>query len=170
MDKKYIDKITFDTSVELRGLVLDLTIDIERRIDDCLSEYFCKNEKVAIDLHECLWATERITLGSKKDILFILLKRHKPEYLKLNPTFLGLLDNLIPHRNIFAHLEIDYDRSGPTNDKYAIVFKKYKNGKIDPKTYTVTEIHQITHDLKEIAKRLSEITPIKPPQTSSATD
>jgi hypothetical protein len=147
----------FQKSIQLRGLVLDATIDIERKIDDYLSSYFCNDEIKGNELKEMLWFTERIALGGKKDIFFILIKRNKKDFLVKYPDFIDKLDKLIPHRNIFAHRSIDYSESILDKPHVEVVFKRYDSGKSKPKTYTVEDVQNLTNDIKEVLKCMDEL-------------
>lgn len=155
----------FQKSIQLRGLVLDATIDIERSIDDYLSRYFCADEKKANELKEMLWFTERINLSGKKDIFFMLIKRDEKDFIEKNPKFMDKLDKLIPHRNIFAHRSIDYSESILDKPKVEVAFKRYDSeGKMKSKTYTVEDVQNLTNDIKDVTKLLDELNSAKPPQ------
>ena len=143
-------KKIFQNSIHLRGTVLNETVDVERKIDDYLSNYFCKNELIGNELKEMLWNTERTTLGSKKDILFILLNRYEKTLLKEHPTFIDTLERIIPHRNIFAHLSVDYSNDVLERENVEVVFKKYNKGKLDPKVYKKEDLIKFKSDFKTI--------------------
>ncbi len=136
-------------SVKLRGILLEATIEIERKMDRFLSNYFCKDEITSNELLEFLWMSERVTLGSKKDILFYVLDAHYKDFLKAFPEFKSSLEDLVPHRNIFAHLEIDRDLSD-YNGVYEIKFKKFSKGKLEVKKYGRSQIEQITEGFNRV--------------------
>ena len=155
---------SYKNSLLLRGSFIERIVGIERQIDTFLSNYFSKNEFVGNELHEMLWCTERITIGSKKDIMFIILKKHYKDFLNEHPRFMDILERLIPHRNIFAHLEFDIN-SDEAARKHSLVFKKYKNGKLELKEYTGEVLAQLNGELSEIDNTIRELLkPIKPSQ------
>ena len=143
--------------ISLRGLMLEYTIKVENIINEYLSLYFCKDEYVGNELKEMLLNTERITLGSKKDILFILLNRYHQDYIKLHPKLISNIESIVPHRNIFAHLEMDYSSLDLEDEKIAIFFNKYKNGKLVQLKYSSDDISKLVTDFKEIIERLEEL-------------
>lgn len=155
---EHIKKMYTD-SMTLRGIVLDSTVSIERRIDEYLSDYFCKNNVIGNELKEMLWYTERITLGGKKDIFFMLIKRDHKEFLKSHPKFITTLEEIIPHRNIFAHLEVDLLTEQIHNESnyVQIAFKKYKNGKLTPQKYRKEDIEKLAADFAEIETCIEEL-------------
>jgi hypothetical protein len=138
----------------LRGMVLELTIMLERNIDKYLTQHFCRNEKTENELNEMFFFTEKTTLGAKKDVLFLLLDKYHQDFLKANPTFKARLDNLIPHRNIFAHLEIDYPKMDINDLNFKIIFKKFKGGKLKSEEYPNEAIKAIMNDMKDLGLML----------------
>jgi hypothetical protein len=141
----------------LRGSILDATIKTERLIDEYLSFHFSRDASTGIEIKEMLFFTERITFGSKKDIFFILLDKYHKDFIKLNPTFKEKLDRLIPHRNIFAHYEIDLSNNLLDEGDLTIVFKKYKQGKLKPEQYQPERINNILTDFGYMIKILYEL-------------
>ena len=141
----------------LRGMVLELTIALERNIDRYLTQHFCRNEKTENELTEMFFFTEKTTLGAKKDVLFLLLDKYHKDFLKDNPTFKTRLDNLIPHRNIFAHLEIDYSKMDANDLNFKIIFNKFKGGKLKPEEYATEKIKEIMNDMKQITLSLYDL-------------
>lgn len=161
----------YQNSLQLRGAILEGTVNIERLIDDYLSNYFCDDNSKGNELKEMLWHTERINLSGKKDVLFILLNRYEKDFLKKHSTFVDKLERLIPHRNIFAHLEMDYNDIDEMYISKKIAFRKYKNGKLDLRSYGPEEITALQNDFVIVMNALKELKPAKPPQTSTvATD
>jgi hypothetical protein len=160
MDEAKAKKM-YKTSLILRGVILDATVHMERIIDNYLSDYFCVNELRGNELKEMLWNTERITLSAKKDLLFMLINRYHKVFLETYPKFIDTLDKLIPHRNIFAHLELDFSSDNLENSQFS--FKKYHNGKLTNKVYTKEAIDKITADFKHVIEALDTLKPVKPP-------
>jgi hypothetical protein len=136
-------------AIKLRGVLLEATIEVERKMDRFLSNHFCANIERGNELLEFLWMTERITLGAKKEILFYVLDNNYKQFLKNNEEFKTLFENLIPHRNIFAHLEIDRNYAD-YNGTYQVKFKKYSKGKLETKKYGRIEMEKITIDFERL--------------------
>lgn len=123
-----------------RGEILALTVAIERQIDNYISQYFCADTKKSNELNELLLYTEKITLDMKRQIFTHLLKKNNSQFLKAHPDFLKYLEEIVPHRNVFAHLEVIDIRDLEQMDKKKLVFKKYSNGVMKPKKYTIDDI------------------------------
>jgi hypothetical protein len=145
----------YRSSMILRGMMIEKTIVIERLIDTFLSNYFAKNKFIGNELHEVLWCTERITLGSKKDILFVLLRKHYKDFLENTPDFISRLESVIPHRNNFAHLEIDLSEDAINRD--AILLKKYKNGKLELREYSTATLTPLIDDMDAATELLRDL-------------
>lgn len=146
----------FKNAVQLRGSILEATILIERKIDTFLALYFCASEEKKNEFSEYLLFTERITLENKRQIFAEIVKKHKSDFLKQNPDFLKGIENIVPHRNIFAHLESETSFSDVIKNK-ALVFKKYSNGKLNYKTYTNNDIDNLKKDITEIVNKLNAL-------------
>lgn len=151
-----LQKHLFKQSANFRGHILDVTITIERKIDDFIAAYFCKNDFVANELKEMLFSTDKITIGSKKEVLFLLLNRYHKQFLKDYPKFIDTLERFIPHRNILAHLEIDSSIESFEEHK-GFVFKRYKGGKLKTEIYGAEEIEKLTADMVVIGNTLDEL-------------
>ncbi|HTI60760.1 hypothetical protein [Mucilaginibacter sp.] len=156
MDKEKT-ALVYNRSITLRGLVLDSTVQVERKIDIFLSDYFCDDKLKWAELNEMLWFTERITIGNKKDIFFLILDRHFKDYKSRNPKLVETLENIIPHRNIFAHLEIDLSEETVHKTGIEISFKKYKAGKINIQRYSMAEIQKLFDDFNFVNNCLDEL-------------
>jgi len=155
---------TFSRSIHMRGQVLDSMIDVERLIDDLLSFYFTSDDIKENELKEMLWHTERINLGSKKEILFLILNSHYKRWLNQNPNFITSLQEIIPHRNIFAHLELDLSKEYATNEPIELIFKKYKSGKLKLEIYPDDRLTELMDKFTYLKMCLiTLITIIKPP-------
>jgi hypothetical protein len=131
----------------LRGQILSSTVMIERKIDEYLSTYFCGSISKKNQLNELLFYTEKIALDMKRQIFVHLLKANNSPYISKNPEFLKYLEELVPHRNIFAHLEVIDINDLPVEDRKKMVFKKYSNGLLKPKKYTVDDIVELQKKL-----------------------
>ena len=153
-----------DNQSLFRGEILNTTVSIERKIDNYLSTHFCATKKKKDQLNELLLFTEKISLDMKRQIFIIILKLNKSEFLQKNPEFLKHLENIVPHRNIFAHLETIDPFESSNEDRKKLVFKKYTNGELKPKKYTLDDIVdlQVKLDYVEMAMRiiLQELPPL----------
>jgi hypothetical protein len=157
-------KKIYQNSLTLRGIVLDAVVDIERAMDNYIANYFCIDEHRSNELREMLLHTERITLGSKKDVYYLLIRRYNPEYIELNPKFIETLERFIPHRNVLAHLEVDYSEKWLNKENIHVAFKKYKEGKLKDWYYTQDDVDKLKTDYHTIMKHINAIKPPGPPQ------
>lgn len=124
----------------LRGIVLDGVIDIERKIDDYLSTYFCNSLLTKNELNELLFFSEKLTPDMKRQIFVALLIRHNSDFITDYPSFLPFLERVIPHKHTFSHLQLDADQS---SKKEGLAFKKFSNGKLRLQEYTGNEITEL---------------------------
>lgn len=147
----------------LRGYILSMTVQIERKIDNYLSNYFCASLKKKNQINELLFFTERITLDMKRQVFVSILKSNNSDYLKANPDFLKKLEDVIPHRNIFAHLEACSIHELTREDRKKLVFKKYSNGLLKRKRYEQKDISDLQIDLMYIDFSLDIILQELPP-------
>lgn len=128
----------------LRGNLLAATVEIERKMDEYISGYFCDDVKKKSELCEMLLYTERINLDLKTQILDMILGEDTP---------IGLITNLraiVKARNVFAHLELDSDKS--THE--SITFKKYVKGKLKPVNYSIDALNLISKQVADTNKEL----------------
>lgn len=151
---------------ELRGKILGLSVEFERSLDDFIAAHFCKDEIREMELKELLLFTERITLDSKRAIFCVIVQKHYPQFLEQNADCLDEIGEIIPHRNVLAHLEINLEKSvweGETgklakdDEKRELVFKKYKNGKLTDKGYCESVIYDIMDMIKFNSEIISEL-------------
>jgi len=100
---------------------------LERAIDHYLSWYFASNDPLKYEeLILLIFANERISFESKRQIFTFLLKKHHDPFLIKNPNLIKDLIYIIEQRNILAHY--DYDSDELTKDGLTqINFVKYKN-------------------------------------------
>jgi len=155
MEKRYLlnENVLF-----YRGSILDGIIDIERKMDDYLSSYFCSTLIKKNQLNELLFFTERISLDVKRQIFIKIIPLDKPEFLKENSRFLKKFEGLVPHRNIMAHLELfEIEELDDEKLKQCLVFKKYKDGKITPKVYDEKSLNQIKNDIVYVHSRFLDL-------------
>jgi hypothetical protein len=93
-----------DLAFHRRGVIINETITLERIIDEILSHYFCGLSPKKQELMELIICTNRMIFENKVQVLKVLLEKHKPLFLKSNPTlFTDITKTIIPERNIFAH-------------------------------------------------------------------
>ena len=89
-----------------RGFIINSTIEIERKIDDLLAGFFCATEEKQNELKELLLFTERISFDHKREMLSNILQSKYPDFIEQNKSLIRDLEDIAPHRNRFAHLEI----------------------------------------------------------------
>lgn len=102
--------------------------------------------------------TERITLDTKKQIFVSILNQRNKEFTTKHPNFIKTLDKLIPHRNIFAHLEVE-----KVKDNGDFVFKKYKSGKLIPQIYSREKMWNIFMEMTYVNQQLNILIQEMPP-------
>jgi hypothetical protein len=112
--------------IQMRGLIINDSIVIERLMDTCLGSYFTNDDEKALELLQLVFYTERMSFESKRQILQYLLQAHFPYLLTENPTFIKDMIHIIEVRNIVAHLlyEIPEDQEDLSSP---IVFMRHKN-------------------------------------------
>ena len=147
----------FEASTRLRGLVLDATIDIERAIDNYLSNYFCATSNKKNELNELLFFTEKVTLESKRQIFCAIVETHNQAFLNKHPDFLSSIERIVPHRNIFAHLELDDSELAISSSDIELVFKKYAKGKLTSKKYDIEQLKNLREDIARVKLCLHEL-------------
>ncbi|RYE18328.1 MAG: hypothetical protein EOP42_30850, partial [Sphingobacteriaceae bacterium] len=87
---------SFEKSViMLRGLIINHTIEIERKMDNALANHFCGNLERKNELCELLLFTERITFDMKKQILYSILQTHYKGFIEENPEFMPSLEDIV---------------------------------------------------------------------------
>jgi hypothetical protein len=143
-------------SAHLRGRIIDGTIQVERLIDDYLAKYFCQSQRKSNELKELFFSTNSVVLDAKRSIFSVVIKRENPDFVKLNPKYLSRLDKFIPHRNIFAHAEIDTSSEAIANYKDEIVFFKYVNGEQKRHGYSTKKYIQLLQEVDYLTKKTQE--------------
>jgi len=71
-----------------RGVILNEVVMLERIIDEILANYFCGTTPKKQELMELIICTNRMIFENKIQVLQVLLERHKPDFLKANPTII----------------------------------------------------------------------------------
>jgi len=155
------NKMLYHSANEARGEIVGVTIMVERAIDRYLSNYFCSTDQKRQEFKELMLFSERITLDAKKEIFIAIIKMRQPAYLINNPDFLPLLTKTLPHRNIFAHLDLIHPLQLNGDDKYKLVFKKYINGKLSKREYGLKEFVKVLIDLNSISGHLLNLVEIQ---------
>ena len=150
-------------TIQMRGIIISHTIYIERKIDEFLSNHFCEKMERKNELCELLLFTERITFDMKKQMLYAIVKEHYKQFIKDNETFLQDMEAIAPHRNIFAHLEIDLSMCQPGTGNERIVFKKYKSGKFKPEVYTRDQIGTLSSQMRNVMESMDRLITAIPP-------
>jgi len=87
-----------------RGTFLSLMSLIEANIDSVLSDYFCSYDSEKMnEIKYILFATNKISLSSKRQILMSIIKKNYDEFQKKYSSLESELIALFKRRNIFAH-------------------------------------------------------------------
>lgn len=112
-----------------RGVILNEVVMLERIVDEILANYFCGTTPKKQEMMELIICTNRMIFENKIQVLKVLLEKHKPDFLKDNPTIIkDITDKIIPERNIFAHYWLVTTRElSDFISKNQIVFIKFKN-------------------------------------------
>ena len=151
-------KEVFNYSVNIRGTVLSKTVHIERLMDQYLAEYFCETEKKRLQISELWLWTERATFDLKRQILSKIIPNG-------NEDFLTSLEEIAPHRNVFAHLEVNVERLSDFFTLNQIVFKSFSNGKKKDKIYTVETIKNLEKSMEKSIEGLKRLLLATPPRS-----
>lgn len=149
MQDKVLDLLE-KKSVQMRGNIIASTIEVEMLIDDYLSAYFCKESQKANQLKELVLSSDRLSFGSKVDIVIVLVKSNKT-FVSKYPDFVKNITGLLKHRNVFAHSEIKTDLENESNE---ITFVRYKGGKLQTEIYNDKTIKDIQISAVKICYRL----------------
>lgn len=91
-------------SYKFRGEIIELTIFLERCIDDVLAMYFCDDAHKKNDIIKMLLSSKRITFDNKYEVFKAI--RNKGKGIKShisNEDISHIKDVVIPVRNILAH-------------------------------------------------------------------
>lgn len=131
-----------------RGIIINETIFLERLIDDYIANHFCKTEDTKTEMKLLILCTDRITFGSKKEILQFLIETHNKETLKNHPKLFTDLTTILEQRNILAHywLSTSQDSLDKIKINETVEYAKYKN-----------KVSIISYDSKKIDTHLALI-------------
>jgi hypothetical protein len=140
-----------DLGSESRGVVIHYMIRMERVLDLYLSSYFTNEETKQQQLLLLVFANERITLGSKKEVLDFLCKEKYVSLLDDYPELLTDFNLLIRWRNILAHWYIDTTKEAQLLPEGVIRFIKLKNVMESKEEHTLT-VEKYNGLLTKIAK------------------
>jgi len=156
--------------IAMRGIIIANTIEVERKMDDFLSNHFCATIERKNELCELLFFTERITFEMKKTMVFALLKDHYKKFKSEHKPFVQNLQDITPYRNVFAHYEIELDKcesiDTPLGTKIStLVFKKYKSGKYKPAKYSITELNELSEKMNYVISGFKSLLIEMPPLT-----
>ncbi len=112
-----------------RGVIINEVIMLERIVDEILSTYFCGTTTKKQELMELIICTNRMIFENKMQVLKVLLEKHKPDFLKTNPTIINdIINKIIVERNIFAHYWLVTSKElSDFISKNQTVFIKFKN-------------------------------------------
>jgi hypothetical protein len=106
---------------------------------------------------------EKITLDIKRQMFTLLVKKHNADFVRRKPKFLPQLEDIVPHRNVFAHLELVPLENIEVEQNADLVFKKYANGKYKPKIYKRVDVTLIVINMYLVNKSLDELLQEMPP-------
>lgn len=125
---KMQNKKTYPELVNLvRGTIITACINLEIIIDLYISERFADtNEK--INELSSLIITPRVTLREKLNVLKILMKKYHPKFAKDKKEVFSNINNIIEHRNVFAHYPINLSEKAIEiyNKEGKIIFTKLR--------------------------------------------
>ncbi len=112
-----------------RGVIINEVVMLERIVDEILSNYFCGTTPKKQELMELIICTNRMIFENKIQVLKVLLEKHKPDFLKANPTIINdIINKIIVERNIFAHYWLVTSKElSDFISKNQTVFIKFKN-------------------------------------------
>jgi hypothetical protein len=88
-----------------RGLIINLTIELEKIIELRIGYYFCKDEKLREELEDLVLVN--LQLSSKIKIITSLYRTHSPEIFQAHPKLEKDLEKIRKYRNELAHSWLD---------------------------------------------------------------
>jgi len=141
MEEKVFREI-YDKAINFRGRIINAITLLERHIDVIISDYFCGTNPKSDELMNVVFATNKITFDSKREVLkYVLTKGVYINILNDNPSLFSDLIKIGDFRNILAHHPIctteEADKEYLDNNK--IGFTKFKNS-ADDHFYSEDEI------------------------------
>lgn len=169
------------TISEVTSQIIDLTISIEKIIDEIISFYFCDNLDRSHDFKNLILFHERITLDFKKETIASIVKKENfKDLFKQSKDILTDLSKVPEHRNRFAHLErltnddikiiidektqvwsaVDVDKTVKDLENVFVVFKRYKNGSLKYIGYGEYELYSLTTIQQRVVTFLKSVNEI----------
>jgi hypothetical protein len=156
----YYQKYTFQCA-QVRGIVLQECILMERLMDSVIADFFCKEQEMREALMDIILCTKRMTFESKTSTFREILNRRFPGNEKQNTAIYKSIINTIETRNMFAHYVVDYSNQAVVDyiqTQTTVALLKYDKKRVS-EIFTrervesiVAKIHSITKvilDLKE---------------------
>jgi hypothetical protein len=150
MDEEIVDPNFLRVVYELRGKVLQTCIELETVMDGYIAEYFCESEDKIIELASIVLAP-RIPWGEKLAIFSVLIEKYNRPFMDEYSDFNKDIQNIIEHRNVFAHFPANTTPSGVELFKKVgvVAFLKFKNSKM-PVTKEIVYARQPSYTNDEI--------------------
>ena len=138
MEKSAVIKQMMLFAGEVRGIVIEGCIMIERKIDYYLSKYYCEDNERRLELSDLF--TQYLNLEFKRALYMRILNKNHNEEIELYSKELKGIENMMVERNVLAHMELD--TSDTAIEKYittgVIQFIKYRK---------IVSSHEITTNL-----------------------
>jgi len=152
-----------ENSLHFRAMIIDLSIDIERLLDEYICRYYIKSLQKAIEFKEVLLYTDRIGLSLKCQIFEKGLKESKSKLANGYPEFIDDLNEMIRIRNVFAHGELDMSEDAINKQEVQLTFIRYRKGKLDPEIYPLDKFKQMLVAKNHIKRTLNALIIELPP-------
>ena len=141
----------------LRGQVISRVSTVEMLMNIFLVRYFCEQKDKERDLLETVFATNKITYDSKRDIICALLKKDRFSKFAHKKQLNDDLQTIGEDRNVFAHYIINNTDDGlGLFRKGLISFIKFKNYS-QPKNYTEDDLKVLEEKLNRAPVTLQEL-------------
>ncbi len=101
---------------QIRGVLINHIILLERLMDSYISKYFCQTEEKATELMDLIISTKRITFESKAQVFKTILDKVLPERKNDNQKLAKDFQFIAGERNMLAHYFLDITQ--PSVDRY----------------------------------------------------
>ncbi len=106
MDKETYQQIWKEASMA-RGAIINQTALLEKHLDEIIARYFCGMTNKRNELINCVLATDKITLDSKRKILRYVINKNYPQFNNDNKKWFNDFQKILENRNTLAHCAVD---------------------------------------------------------------
>lgn len=138
----------YERSIKIRGQIINDTIVLERTLDAYLSMYFSGVAEKGMQAYQLIFATDRMSFESKKQIFYFILQTYIPDALSRYPNINKDLTFIIEKRNIIAHQLFSLTDEDVLKQDSQVSFIRVKN---------TEQLHPITNEvLNDILSKIKD--------------